>query len=159
MGMCGYVFSLMELPWAIPEIAGPWEPWGLRPNLLLTDIDFCWFASMLVDLWWNICQNSDLYQFYALKSKKALNKKQQKKQPTARKLKVLGCPGFYVLLARRFKGCFTSIPHWVPLILHCFSIGFLGFSIYVLLISIYCLYLAYIKTVIPSSCLKGGTFS
>ena len=34
----------------------------------------------------------------------------------------LGCPGFYVLLAWRFKCRFTPIPHTIPMIFHSFHI-------------------------------------
>ena len=139
--------NLFELIKGLHYIIGP-------AGELITAVDtLCWFycicclfVSILVDLWWNICQNIDVWLFYALKSKKASQTK-NKIQPTARKLKVLGCPGFYVLLARRFKGCFTSIPHWFPIIsydfpLMSFDFPWIFYSLPIL--AIYCLYIAYI---------------
>ena len=93
MNICISVGITMGIPMGMPK--------GIPDRQ--TDIDFCWFASILVDLWWNICQNSDFWQFYVQQSKKCAPTKTKQISLRPENWRF---PGFYVLLARRFKGRF-----------------------------------------------------
>ena len=114
------------------------------------------FASILVDLWWNIAQNSDFWRFYVLKSKKTLQT--NKKTNPAHGQKIEGFQDFTSYwhgvsnvglnrfpLMSHFKCRFPLISHYFPLLFHLFFMishsffySFLYISIY---ISIYCLYM------------------